>query len=583
MAAPAFRLFCGESLNSGKRITPRSLSKAIKFFRHCGSIRQYQTPSREDASLLEAGYKQLAGSFDPEDGGWGGAPKFPRPVVFNFLFREYERRGSHSVEGRHAAEMALFTLKKMAAGGIHDQLGGGFHRYSVDAGWHAPHFEKMLYDQAQLVCAYLEAYQITHEAIYAGTARDILAYVQRDLTSPEGGFYSAEDADSLIAAGKPEHAEGAFYVWTQQEIETALGPDDAKIFNYVYDVRPDGNAPEGTDSQGELTGKNILIQRHTPVEAAHQFKLDENQVENLLAAARAKLLALRNRRPRPHLDDKIITGWNGLMISAFARAYQILGDESYRASAESAAAFVKKQLYQPGDGELIRSYREGASAVKGFADDYTFLIQGLLDLYEADFQSEHLPWALQLQKKQDALFWDEKEGGYFSVGEHDKNIIIRMKEDYDGAEPSPNSIAALNLQRLAAMLERGDMEKNAMRTLNAFSSQLKRMPVTLPQMLVALDFSLQKPKQIVLAARNGDKNLTPFLKEIHGRFMPHKILLLADGAEGQKFLAKAIPFIKEVKPIGGKPTVYVCENFTCQLPTNDLKELERLLNRDPEK
>src|SRR5437588_5062722 len=349
-----------------------------------------------DAAMLEAAYKQLDRSYDPKEGGFGNAPKFPRPVTISFLTRFYAR-DPKSDAGKQAFEMALFTLRKMAAGGMHDHIGGGFHRYSVDRYWHVPHFEKMLYDQAQLAVAYQDAFQITRDKQYESVARDILDYVGRDMTSKEGGFFSAEGADSPVAAGMgdPGHgktAEGAFYVWTKKEIDAALG-DAAEIFDFHYGVQPHGNAPEGSDPHDEFRGKNILIERHTIAETAQRFKKSEQEIRDSLAKSSEKLFAIRAKRPRPHLDDKIIAAWNGLMISAYARAAQVLDDPRYLEIATRAARFLQANLYDASGKILYRNYRKGRSDIEGFADDYSFVMQGLLDLYEASFDIEWLKLA----------------------------------------------------------------------------------------------------------------------------------------------------------------------------------------------
>ena len=529
--------------------------------------------------LREKAFQQIAASFDDNLGGFGSAPKFPRPVTFDFLYHFYANH-PESQEGRRALEMALFTLRHMAAGGIHDQLGGGFHRYSVDLFWHVPHFEKMLYDQAQLAVAYSTAFQITHEPQYESTARDILDYVRRDLTDPDGGFYSAEDADSLVAAGKPEHAEGAFYVWTVDEIARALGPERAKLFDYRFGVVKDGNAPDGSDPRGEFKGKNILIQRYSLAETAKKFGMIEEKAAASLAACRRLLLAERDERPPPHRDDKILTAWNGLMISAFSRAAQVLDDPGYREAATRAATFVRQNLYREQDHTLLRSYRDGAGAVEGFADDYAFLIQGLLDLYETTFDPKWLEWAITLQARQDALFWDEAAGGYFTTTGKDASILLRSKEDYDGAEPSPNSVAALNLLRLAQMLGRADWRARAGKTMRAFSAQLEQSPSAMPQMLVALDWLRAKPKQIVIAGQPDAPDTRALLREVNRRFIPDKIVLLADGGAGQRFFADHVDFMKDVVPLKGRATAYVCENFVCQLPTSDVTTIARLLKAE---
>ena len=531
-----------------------------------------------DAKLIDAAYQQIARSYDARDGGFGGAPKFPRPVTLNFLFHVYHRSAPDSEMGDAALGMALLTLRKMAAGGMHDQLGGGFHRYSVDGAWRVPHFEKMLYDQAQLASAYLDAYQITGDLRYEAIARDTLDYVRRDLTDSGGGLYSAEDADSLTKAGGTEKAEGAFYVWTKEEIDQALG-EHAELFDYQYGVEAAGNAPEGSDPQGEFRGKNILYERQTFAETAKHFGKSELDVDESMRYRRATLLELRAKRPRPHLDDKIITAWNGLMISAFARAAQVLGDTSYLDAAARAAEFVRTKLYDANAHTLGRSYRGGPADIAGFAEDYAFYIQGLLDLYEASFDSQWLQLAEQLQMTQDRLFWDDKHGGYFTSTGNDANILLRMKEDNDNAEPAASSIAARNLFRLAQIRDAKALGARGQKTIDAFSTSLNHYPSALPQMLVALDFSLTKPKQIIIAGQPGATDTRELLEEVHRHYLPNTIVLLADGGAGQKFLAGKLEEVKEMKPIGGKAAAYVCENFSCKAPVTSVEELRKLLSR----
>src|SRR5438477_9009126 len=538
-----------------------------------------------DAVILESAYQQFAQTFDAHEGGFGGAPKFPRPVTLNFLTR-FQARFPDSDSGQHALEMTLLTLRKMAAGGMRDHIGGGFHRYSVDAYWHVPHFEKMLYDQAQLASAYLDAFQITNDAEFAATARDILDYVRRDMTSPEGGFYSAEDADSPVAAGigDPNHrknAEGAFYVWTKQEIDDSLG-EDAPIFSFHYGVEENGNAPAGADPHGEFVGKNILIERHSLAETA-QFcstgvpPVEPNSIEHLLAESRRKLFSIRDKRPRPHLDDKIIAAWNGLMISAFARAAQVLNDASYLATARRAAGFVRTKLYDESRQILFRSYREGRSEVEGFADDYAFVIRGLLDLYEASFDPGWLKFALELQRQMDALFWDSESGGYFTVTGHDRSILLRLKEDNDSAEPAASSVTALNLARLAAIRNDGELLGRAKKTVSAFTRQLAHFPSALPQMLVAFDFLEGSPAQIVIAGDSDSPETKALLAEVHRHFLPNKVLLLADGAEGQSYLGETNEAVRAMSMVGEKPAAYVCEHFACKAPVTDPLDLGQLL------
>jgi uncharacterized protein YyaL (SSP411 family) len=535
---------------------------------------------RPDASILDAAYQQIARSFDEREGGYGGAPKFPRPVTLNFMFRLYAREGANSETGARALEMNLFTLRKMAAGGIHDHLGGGFHRYSVDGYWHVPHFEKMLYDQAQLAVSYVEAFQITHEPLFETVARDVLDYVRRDMTHRDGGFFSAEDADSLLEHGKPEHAEGAFYVWSEKEIDEALG-DAADVFKFHYGVQPHGNAPAGSDPHDEFRGKNILIERHTLGESAERCARSEQDVTDSLLRSRAILFELRAKRPRPHLDDKIITAWNGLMISAFARAAQVLGDRSYAEAATRAARFMHDELYDKERKELARNFREGRSAVAGFADDYAFLIQGLLDLYEATLDVTWLQFANELQETQDGLFWDNDGGGYFAATDSDETILLRMKEDNDGAEPAASSVSALNLLRLAQIRDRAEWRERAEKTIAAFGTQLAHIPSSMPQMLVALDSSLSKPRQIVIAGERQAADTDALLREVHSHFVPNKIVLLADGKDGQRYLEEKLEALRRMPAVGGKATAYVCENFTCQAPVTSPQELRAVLVSAP--
>ncbi len=533
------------------------------------------TAEKIDTKILTAAYEQFSRNFDARDGGFGSAPKFPRPVTLSFLSRFYAR-DPKSDSGKHALEMDLFTLRKMAAGGMHDHLGGGFHRYSVDRYWHVPHFEKMLYDQAQLAVAYLDAFQITQDPQFESVARDILDYAARDMTSKEGGFFSAEDADSLFEQGKPEHGEGAFYIWTKKEIDTALG-DAAEIFDFHYGVQPRGNAPEGSDPQDEFRGKNILIERHTIDETTQHFQKPEDAVRDLLKQSGEKLFAIRSKRPRPHLDDKIIAAWNGLMISAYARAAQVFEDPRYLENATRAANFVRAHLWDGSKKTLYRSYRDGRGDVEGFADDCAFVIQGLLDLYEASFDVEWLKLAIELQETQDRLFFDEKNGGYFSTSGKDKSVVLRMKDDNDSAEPASSSVAALNLLRLAQIRDKKQWEERAEKTISAFQATLSRFPSAMPQILVALDFSSSKPRQIVIAGKKDRTETTALLSEVHRHFLPKTILLLVDGAEGQKYLGEKLEAIRAMSMVEGKSAAYVCENFTCKAPVTDSNQLAELL------
>lgn len=524
------------------------------------------------ASVIDAAYLQFNADFDPLYGGFGSAPKFPRPATLNFFLRYYARTGTND-----ALAMSLLTLRKMAEGGIHDQIGGGFHRYSTDARWHVPHFEKMIYDQAQLACSYLEAYQITRDEIYADVVRDILTYVQRDLTGDRGQFLSAEDADSAQEGNPEKHSEGAYYVWEEDDIVKALGKETADVFNYHYGVRRRGNV--ANDPHDEFLNKNVLIALHSVADTAQKFNRTTQEIGKLLSEARKNLFKVRAGRPRPHLDDKAITAWNGLMISAFARAYQVLGDTSYLTAATNSARFVESELYDAKQGTLLRRYRAGEVTIEGFADDYAFFIQGLLDLYEASFNINYLKWAMELQDRQDKLFWDTIGTGYFCTAGNDPSVLLRIKEHHDGAEPSPNSVAVLNLLRLSQMLDEKSYHEKAVKTLAGFGAAMKQSPTSMPQMLCALEFSLAKPMQIIVAGKLKSSDTQTMVRLASEKFIPNKILLLADGGRGQDFLGRHLEFIRDMQPIDGKATAFVCENYVCQLPTTQTNKLSNLLTK----
>jgi uncharacterized protein len=539
------------------------------------SLAALQASAQSESRTLadpEAPLKQTAEYFqrlyDEEWGGFGSAPKFPRPSVLYFLLRQ-----AQAEDDKELLRIVLGTLDRMAAGGIHDHLGGGFHRYSVDPRWHVPHFEKMLYDQAQLATAYLEGWQVTGEKSPADVVHDILGYVRREMTAPEGGFYSAEDADSLLRHGSNEHAEGAFFVWTQEEIEAALPPYDAALFSSHYGILPSGNVDPWSDPHRELLGKNVLMEQRTLAETAALHEFAEHEVMASLARSRNTLLEVRSQRPRPHLDDKILCAWNGLMISAFARAGAIFHESGYLETAVNAAEFLQTHLVNPQTGELRRSWREGAVLEAGFAEDYAFLIQGLLDLYEATFSIRWLQWASHLQVIMDRLFWDEMGGGYFSSAEGDPHLLVRLKDDYDGAEPSANSVASLNLLRLARMLGDTEAEKKAGRIAVLSAHTLERMPGAVPQLLVAISYGLSSGRQIVIAGKPEAADTAALIALARKGFHPNQVILLADGGEGQAWLAERVPSIAGMHPVEGRAALYRCENFTCAAPVT-LSEVE---------
>ncbi|HLI85459.1 MAG TPA: thioredoxin domain-containing protein [Bryobacteraceae bacterium] len=522
-----------------------------------------------DPTIAESGFFAFRRTFDTRLGGFGDAPKFPRPSVLNFLLRYHAR-----TKNQEALEMVLLTLRAMAKGGMHDRLGGGFHRYSVDERWFVPHFEKMLYDQAQLAISYLEAFQITGDEALATTARGIFDYVLRDMTDAAGAFYSAEDADSAIDPAKPEQkGEGAFYIWSEAEIREHAGMPSAEWFNYRYGVREDGNV--AYDPHGEFRGKNILYEAHTLEETAAHFGKDPGELRDGLNRVSRALFEARARRPRPHLDDKILTAWNGLMISAFALGGAVLREAAYGQAARRAAEFILERMYNPATGLLLRRYRQGDAAIPGFLDDYANFARSLLDLYEAQFDPRHLELAVRLTEKQRELFEDAGGGGFFSTAAGDGSLVLRVKEDYDGAEPSGNSVAALNLLRLWQITGRAGFRESAEKLMAAFHPHLSAAAMAVPQMLVAHEFLLSEPRQIVIAGRRGAPDTNALLETVFRRFLPNRVLLLADPAETQPALAA--PELAAMHPLDGRAAAYVCRNYACQLPVCDTGELAKLL------
>jgi uncharacterized protein YyaL (SSP411 family) len=552
-----------------------------------GVLRHYAGRSTEsaageelDGGAIEQAFGVFWESFDEQHGGFGGAPKFPRPAVAQFLLRVHDaahRQGN--AEMRDAArKLAETTLRRMIAGGIHDHLGGGFHRYSVDAYWHIPHFEKMLYDQGQIVCNLVEAWQVSRDRVFEEAIRDTLAYVRRDLSSPDGAFYAAEDADSLRPGGDGhEHGEGAFYVWTAGEIRDVLGAETAELFAAAFGVEEGGNAPEGSDPLGEFVDLNTLIVRHDAATLAEKSGRSVDDVRATLAEARARLFAVREKRPRPHRDEKIVAAWNGLMISAFARAGAALGDVALVAAAVRAAAFVRDRMWNPDTCVLLRSRTGERTGSAGFAEDYACVVQAALDLYEATLEIRWLQWAEQVQRAMDDRFGDESGGGYFSSSGEDPSVLVRMKEDHDGAEPAPSSLAALNLLRLGRMSHDDALLVRAERTLRAFSGSWKQTPQAMPAMLSALIDRLQPPRQIVLAGAPTDERFVALLAVVRERFLPGAVLLAADGGEGQAWLAERAPWLRGMGLVNGKPAAYVCEDFACQLPVTEPDALRERL------
>ena len=520
-----------------------------EFVSHSASRASEASPAELNAEVLRQTVESFARVFDEQDGGFGGAPKFPSTMAIRFLLRYHQKTRDSLV-----LPMVEITLDKMAQGGIYDQLGGGFARYSTDDHWLVPHFEKMLYDNALLARAYLEAFQVTGNGEYARVAREIFTYLFRDMTDKDGGFYSAEDADS-------EGEEGKFYVWTPDELKAALGEKDGEDFGRLY----------GATEKGNFERSNILHLNGPLPESLQSLGRDEAW----LNLNRDKLLQARSKRVRPHLDDKILTAWNSLMISSLAYAYQVLGDPRYLQAAQKASEFIVKNLQK--NGRLLASYRQGPAEIEGFIDDYAFFQQAQLDLYESTFDPDYLKEALNLYEGMNKLFWDEAQGGFYFTGSDQKDrarLLARPKEAYDGAQPSGNSVAALNFYRLAEFTGRKETRQRADGILKTFSPLLSRSGPNFTQMLQAFQYDFDGPVEIFVVGPRKDSEKA--LRMVWETYLPHRALVFSEDSEVPG-LVSLVPWVEGRLAQEGKPTVYVCKNYQCQWPTSDLAKVRELL------
>ena len=557
------------------------VKSAAEMVTRLGQMAQGQNDRRTpDAGALAKTYQQFAQTFDSRRGGFGDAPKFPRPSELLFLLREHQRTGDDVPRA-----MVVQTLRAMALGGMRDHIGGGFHRYSVDGDWRVPHFEKMLYDQAQLVLAYLEAAQASDDPFFAQIAEDTLQYVQRDMTDEAGGFYSAEDADSIPPGSEGDSnahkMEGAFYIWGQDEIRAALG-DDSPVFEGRYGVLPNGNAP--FDPQQEFVNKNLLHTAQSIADLARASGKTPVDIAEVLLRARKILFEVRNTRPRPQLDDKVLTAWNGLMIAACARAARVLvardgpgfdGGAAARHldSAARAAAFLRQTMWDANTGRLLRRYRAGDAAIEAYAEDFAYLIFGVLELFQATGQAEWLAWARTLQARQDELFWDGESGGWFSTTGADPSVLLRMKEDYDGAEPAPTSVSAMNCWTLAHLTGVASYHERAASALASFGGRLEEQGRAVPFMASALSSSLAGGEQIVIVGHRDAADTQALWRAVHKRYRPFAVMVLADPAE-QAALAVHMPWVAEMSMIDNQATAYVCRDFACDAPSIDPSVLQ---------
>lgn len=501
-----------------------------------------------DVQALRTFYETVASQFDKTYGGFGGGNKFPRPHVFMALLRYHRRDGDPQ-----ALEIVTKTLKAMARGGIHDILVGGFHRYSVDGKWEVPHFEKMLYDNAGLITAYLEAYQVTKDTEFALIARKTMDWVLTEMTHPEGGFYSAQDAGDF-------GEEGDYYAWRYDEVKQILTPEEFENTRKTFRLTPEGNFDHN---------RNVI---HVPDDVS----FPDPVADSLYASTRAKLLAVRSERRRPRLDDKVLADWNGLMIAAMSRGYQVLGDEKYLKAAQQAAAFIRKNMTIK-DGRLFRRWRVGEASKRAVVNDYAFVIHGLIELYQSDFDPRWFEWAIQLQAIQDKDFWDEQNGGYFFDDAKDATLLSRSKEYDDMAMPSGNSIAALNLLQLADFTYDENYRKRADDVIRSSAGQVVGSPFAYAQTLVALDYALDRSKEIAIAGKLDDARTQKLIGALRANFLPNKVVGVSDGRKPPA----ALVLLDGKTPTRGVPTAYVCEKGVCQLPATDaagvLKQAETFM------
>ncbi len=515
---------------------------------------------------MDAAYKELADHFDPVNGGFGGASKFPTPHNLDFLIRHSARTGND-----HALLMAEKTLKMMRLGGIFDHVGFGFHRYSTDARWMLPHFEKMLYDQALIADAYTEAYQATKNDFYKQTAREVMDYVLRDMTDNKGGFHSAQDADS-------EGVEGKFYVWSLDELEDVLG-SEAEFCMKVFNVSPGGNFRD--EATGEDTGLNILYLTDTPAELAKTLDMPPVEFRERIKTIREKLLASRQRRTWPLKDDKVLTDWNGLMIASLARAGSAFGDDKYVAAAKNAAAFIIDNLRNE-DG-LLHRYRDGCAGVQANLTDYAYFIRGLLELYQATFDNVYLKEAVLLNKITIERFWDESAGagGFFFTPSDGEALIHRQKDVYDGAQPSGNSACMMNLLKLASITGDTTLTQKTDMLARAFASKVEQIPSAHTYFLSALDFAISGPCHVVVVGLLDDPRTKDLLNVLKEQYMPNlTVLFKQESSDGDDAgLSELISDIGIYKMINDMPTAYVCSGGSCAAPVTGASELKELLSQ----
>lgn len=508
--------------------------------------------------IFHKAFNELEKRYDPQFGGFGTSPKFPTPHNLKFLLRYFKRNNSSK-----ALEMVEKTLTEMRIGGIYDHVGFGFHRYSTDQKWLVPHFEKMLYDQALIAEAYIECFQITKNDFYKNTAEEILKYVLRDMTSVNGGFFSAEDADS-------QGEEGKFYLWKKNELKKILDNEEQIIISKFFNIKDDGNWLDQTT--GKKNGTNIFYITNNIESAAAELKISTENLEKKIKISLKKLFDHREKRIHPYKDDKILTDWNGLMISAFSKAAQVFNEDKYKTAAENSVKFILNNL-RKSDGRLLHRFRDGEAAIDANLDDYVFFISGLLDLYELTFNSFYLETAIVLNENLIKHFWDKENRGFFFTSNDSEQLLFRQKEIYDGAVPSGNSTAILNLLRIARITGNFEYENIASEIVKAFAKQVENSPSAFTQFLVGLDFAFGPSKEILIVGEKHSPETKKILEFIYGSFIPNKVLILNDN----KLSSKISDQFENYKKIKNKTTVYVCENYICNLPVTDIEKLKNML------
>ncbi|MDR8392752.1 thioredoxin domain-containing protein [Aliifodinibius sp. S!AR15-10] len=513
-----------------------------------------------DENILKKAFHQFKQQFDRQHGGFGDSPKFPSPHNLMFLLRLWKQSGDDQ-----ALVMVEQTLEAMRCGGVYDHVGFGFHRYSTDARWLLPHFEKMLYDQAMLMMAYTEGWQATGNKLFKQTVDEIATYLFRDLQDKSGGFYSAEDADS-------EGEEGKFYVWSTDEIRNLLPVAEAELFIEVFNLEQEGNFKE--EATGQRVGKNIPHLQKSLGELAEEREMEPETLREKLESIRQTLFKEREKRVRPFLDDKILTDWNGLAIAALAKAGKVLGNQEYIDRAEQAFQFISEKL-QKEDGSLLHRYRDGDAAIDGHVDDYAFLVWGLLELYEATFKTNYLQEAIRLNEILLEQFWDEENGGFYFTAHDSEELLGRKKEAYDGALPSGNSVAMLNLVQLGRITANTDLEEKAEQIGRLFSNQLSEAPTGFGQMLQAVGFGLGESYEIVIAGKRNSDDTEQLLKEVSAHFIPNKVVILNDPKEDA--IHTLAPYTKQQNMKEDKATAYVCRNYSCEQPVTEADEMAELL------